>query len=349
MTLSVQTLDRKIWRKDLVISYLHHHQAKNLPAVIDFGPEGSCAEALGLYRLLDEFCGSTGYNKQHITVRTANALEQHDHYRVVFDSNYWYEIDEINHWAKDKVISNHTHPGWHFANFVSRSNWFRLWIATILDTQHKNKTLQTYHYDPTRENYNANGYLGLDDLFQFGCNIVSESAKFLTTCPRTLDLEFLKNRDYSDSLFQHVNSYYPIQHPANLNLLQYYNKIFVDIVCEPNASGRCFLPTEKIWRPILARRPFIVMSNFEYLQNLRRLGFKTFNDYWDENYDDYCEGDRIRMIEQVLKTISLWTVQELHNSLIDMQSILDHNYYTFRNLTNQQIQLAFTHSTADLN
>lgn len=339
--ISVQTLDRKIWRKDLVISYLHRCVEQNTDAVIDFHPEGSCAEALGMYRLLDEFCQRTAYKKNRITIRTGNMLERHEDYCIDRRANYWYEVNEINTWLAGKTIESGNTPRWHFANFVSRSNWPRLWIATVLDQHYKNKTLQTYHYDPERENYNYNGYIGLDDLVRHGCDCVPQAAEFVQSCPRTIDIEYLQTQDYSHSVFQHHNSYYPIQHPANLNLLQYYADIFVDIVVEPNVSGNCFLCTEKIWRPIIARRPFVVMSNFGYLENLKRLGFKTFNNLWDESYDDHSEGDRVQAIQQLLEHISTWSIDELHSKLTAISSVLDHNYKVFRSLTHQQIKQAF--------
>lgn len=337
-----QTLDRKIWRKDQLFAYLQKCADTKAPAMIDFNPEGSCAEALGLYRLLDEFCDKENYPKANITIKTANMVEQHNEYNIVKDPTYWYEIHLIQHWVRDKKVNSGVEPTYHFANFTSRSNWFRLWTATILATKYTDKTIQTYHYDPLKENYNFNGYLGVDDLFKYGCDIIPEAVEFLKTCPRTIDLEFLQNLDNTKgSVFQHENSYYPIQHPSNLNLLQYYKNIFVDVVVEPNISGNCFLVTEKLWRPILARRPFIVVSNSNYLYNLKKLGFKTFHDYWDEWYDEYGGATRIVEVEKRLSVIAHWDINILNKKLIAMQNILDHNYQTFMNLTHKQIQDTF--------
>lgn len=340
--LSVQTLDRKIWRKDSIILYLTQCVKQNTPAEINLLPEGPCAESMGLYRLLDCFCAETGFPKANITIITANMLEAHPEYNIQHNSSIgWYEIDSINQWLSDKTIDSGSTPTKHFANFTSRSNWARLWLATIIDNQHKEKALQTYHYDPSRENYNYNGYLGLDDLFKFGCNVVPEAAKFLTTCPRTIDLEFLKTSDHTSSAFQHANSYYPIQYPANLNLLQFYSDIFVDVYAETNLAGNCFTVTEKTWRPILAQRPFIVLSNPGFLHNLRKLEFKTFNDFWDESYDDYGDGDRITQIEQLLEDIAAWPIDRCRDMLVEMQSILEHNYTTFVNLTTAKVTEVF--------
>jgi hypothetical protein len=338
MELSIGTLDRKIWSKDLILEALYKCFKNNDTLLIDFSPEGSCARSLGLYELLDKFCLVTGYAKNNITIKTANMVESHPGYNIKRDPKCWYEIGMIQEWLGDKNIISGHEPSKHFANFSSRTNWSRLWIATILDTYYSGKTLQTYHYDVTRENYNPNRYTGLDDVIRQGCDLYVEAAKFIKTCPRTLDIGYLKNLENTKgSVFQHENSYYPIQHPSNLNLLQYYRDIFVDIVVEPNVSGRCFLVTEKLWRPILAKRPFIVMSNANYLDNLRRLGFKTFNNFWSEEYDLHSEANRIHNIEQLLVQISAWTSDELSNKLLDMDAILTHNFNTFSNLNYKKL------------
>ena len=208
---------------------------------------------------------------------------------------------------------------------------------------HQNKTLQTYHYDRKRENYNANGYVGLDDLVTRGCALVSDAAEFISYCPRTLDIDHLQDlENCKDSIFQHENSYYPIQHPSNLNLLQYYKDIFVDVVCEPNISGNCFLVTEKLWRCILARRPFIVVSNMHYLQNLKLLGFKTFSEYWSEEYDNYGDHDRILQIQDLINDISEYSLPRLSLLLDDMKPILEHNLTTFLSLTPEKILEVFS-------
>ena len=338
MELSIGTVDRKIWSKDLILESLYTCFKNNETLLINFSPEGSCAQSLGLYDLLDKFCLATGYAKNNITIKTANMVESHSEYNINRDPNCWYEIGMIQEWLRDKTVTSGTTPTKHFANFSSRTNWSRLWIATILDTYYANKTLQTYHYDITRDNYNPNRYTGLDDLIRQECDLYVEAARFIKTCPRTLDIEYLQNLENTKgSVFQHENSYYPIQHPSNLNLLQYYRDIFVDIVVEPNVSGVCFLVTEKLWRAILAKRPFIVVSNPNYLNNLKRLGFKTFEDFWSEEYDLYREADRIHSIEPLLIQISAWTTEELSNKLLDMDAILTHNFNTFNNLNYKKL------------
>lgn len=332
MRISVQTQDRKIYRKDLLASRLVQAKYQDLDVAIDFAPEGSCAQSLGLYRLLDEFCETYDYDPGRISIHTANLLEQHDRYRIVTEPSYWYEIDQIRHWLSEHAVDTGTSPSKHFGCFVSRTTWARLWLSAYLDKYHASRTVQTYHYDRTRENYNGNGHVGLDDLFQFGCDMIPDCAEFLMTCPRTIDLDFLRSFDTSGSPFQHANSYYPIQVPANLNLLHYYHDIFVDIVTEPNIMGSNFLVTEKLWRCIIARRPFVVLGPGDYLHNLRQLGFETFYHYWNEDYDGQTCQTRIQHMTELVDEIAQWPISQCHEALTEMQPILDHNYQTFMNL-----------------
>lgn len=340
--IKIQTFDRKIWRKDLLFSYMQHCADSNQLAKIDIRPEGNCAGALNLYKLLDEFCDSSGYEKSKVTIYTGNMIEAHAHYNIVRDPNSWYEVGQIKYWLANKIIDSGTIPDYHFGNFSSRSNWARLWLATIFNKCYPDKTLQTYHYDSQKENCNFNGYIGVDELFKYGCDLIPDAVQFLQTCPRTLDIEYLTDlKNTAKSIYQHENSYYPIQHPSNLNLLQYYKNIFVDVVVETTVSGEAFFVTEKTWRSIIARRPFIVMSNLNFLSNIRRLGFKTFHDYWDEYYDEYSGPNRITEIQKRLKIIASWDADVLSEKLSNMQEILDHNYQTFINLTYKKIKDTF--------
>lgn len=68
-----------------------------------------------------------------------------------------------------------------------------------------------------------------------------------------------------------------------------YEKPFNDTACsivsETNDNDYEVFMTEKIWKPIIAQQFFIVHGNYLYLQRLRDMGFKTFNNYFEEVYD----------------------------------------------------------------
>jgi hypothetical protein len=65
-----------------------------------------------------------------------------------------------------------------------------------------------------------------------------------------------------------------------------YNRSAYTIVAETNYMNAYSFMTEKIVKPILAERLFLVFAGQHYLRNLRSLGFKTFDGIIDESYDD---------------------------------------------------------------
>jgi len=65
-----------------------------------------------------------------------------------------------------------------------------------------------------------------------------------------------------------------------------YNQSYYSIVSETMVFNDFNQYTEKVAKPLVAKRPFIVFCGQHYLKNLRKLGFKTFGNVIDESYDD---------------------------------------------------------------
>lgn len=336
--------DNKFWGKDLLAMHLYRClNNNNQPTTLDLTPEGSSCHANGLYRHLDSFCEHTGYPRSHITIQTGNMIEEHSDYHIKRDPRAWFEIPVIQRWLKTNTVQVGTKPKLHFGHFIGKSNWHRLWIAGIIHSRYLDKAFQTYntgigtHY--LTKNDGLCDFVGLEDLVKNECDIIDQCVDFLKTCPKFIaeEIEAIKNMN----TYIKQDDYYPIQLPANLNILQYYSDIFADIVHETFVRDEvCFL-TEKTWRPILARRPFIIMGGRHQLVNLRRLGFRTFGDFWDEGYDDYGMQHRVREIAKLMETISQWPVEQLSKTLEQMQPILEHNYNVFTKLTFADIQRTF--------
>jgi hypothetical protein len=89
--------------------------------------------------------------------------------------------------------------------------------------------------------------------------------------------------------------------------------------------------SEKIFKPMRARHPFILVAPPSYLKELRKAGFKTFSDFWDESYDDIIDNtERMDCICKLLTHLSTLSKDEwmiLYNKMIP---ILEHNMYTLR-------------------
>lgn len=88
--------------------------------------------------------------------------------------------------------------------------------------------------------------------------------------------------------------------------------------------------TEKIFKPIVLRMPFILVGCAHNLEYLRSYGFRTFGDYWDESYDAIEDPIlRLQAITTILKDIAALSLVEQQAMLLDMQPILEHNYQLF--------------------
>lgn len=85
--------------------------------------------------------------------------------------------------------------------------------------------------------------------------------------------------------------------------------------------------SEKSFKGITVKRPFIILGAPKTLQTLKTLGFKTFDDYWDESYDlEMSDQRRLIKIYSIIKKISKQPLRELEILLHKMQPILEYNF-----------------------
>jgi hypothetical protein len=106
-----------------------------------------------------------------------------------------------------------------------------------------------------------------------------------------------------------------------------YNQSYYSIVAETIALNTHTQYTEKLAKPILAKRLFVVFSGQYYLRNLKRNGFMTFDSVIDESYDAIAD-DNMRFAQawqQVEYLCSQDPVAVQHK----IKSIVDHNQQHF--------------------
>jgi hypothetical protein len=62
--------------------------------------------------------------------------------------------------------------------------------------------------------------------------------------------------------------------------------------------------TEKIWKPMIMRHPFVVVANVGYYRAMHSAGFRTFGDLIDESFDEIWEPrERLEAIIEVIQDI----------------------------------------------
>lgn len=92
---------------------------------------------------------------------------------------------------------------------------------------------------------------------------------------------------------------------------------------------KCHL-TEKIFKPIVSRMPFILVGCAHNLEYLKSYGFRTFDKWFDESYDSITDPIlRMDAIGGLLTSICNRSLKDLETMLADMQEVLDYNYNLF--------------------
>lgn len=303
--------------------------------------EGAALEELNykgkkFLKILKELCESNNWQQTKFKFRLPNLTQDtsvwpdisHGGSAIVSiknEQNIFLGIDLKNLDIKKKILDKT------FGIFIHRSSWDRLLISSHLYLYHKDKTLQTYHKSLDNPEDMIN--LDLDRLFwllssnkKLTNGYIKQISYFLTNLP------ILQN-----------GSWKRIQQKDTVdeNIMQCYNHIFVDIVCEKMVTGQTFFPTEKTARPLATKTPFLIMSAPNYIKNLRRLGFRSFGQFWDESYD-YQQGvQRVESIQRIIDDLAKLTQDQLQNLYQKMTPILEHNYKTYMLLTTDKIKSVF--------
>jgi hypothetical protein len=120
--------------------------------------------------------------------------------------------------------------------------------------------------------------------------------------------------------------------------IEHYKKVFVELVTETLHDNNVIFLSEKSYKPIISGTPFIIFGNPGILKELKKQGFKTFDKYWDESYDN--EQDLVLRAEKILSILSdlaKLSNNDIENMYADMQDILLHNFILLKNKRNESI------------
>lgn len=314
MLIKAVTCDSLLWNKQQFVFDIIA-AAQQGPVTVDLLHEGPDCVAAGIDSILDQVCELLNVPKEHFLILTSNQIKSsaYPEKRTAF-----VELELARDLAKKSqlVPSTLRHQ---FGIFIGRSNWQRLGLAAYLHQSHRDKTVMTFHYDHLLE-YHRNNF-GLEEFVHKHWDQGPQVHAFLKHLP-----------------IKHNNQTYPIMwNQQGFDLKKQYSSIFVEIVCETYFTGRTFFITEKTLRCIINRRPFIVQGPTNYLKNLKALGFKTFDAWWDEGYDQDPADARYQTLCSNIDWIASQSSSTIQEWYQQMQPTLEHNIQCLQNLTNQQI------------
>jgi hypothetical protein len=90
--------------------------------------------------------------------------------------------------------------------------------------------------------------------------------------------------------------------------------------------------SEKTFKGFLVKRPMIILGAKNSIFKIKELGFKTWDNFWDESYDSIDTfSDRLDAIIKIIDNLSKKSSKELREICVEMQNIVEYNYDWYLN------------------
>lgn len=268
-------------------------------------------------------------NWQKNFIKLVNLIkEQHPAIKILLIINSWYrgQVDFINKSLVSEVV---------FVDFFLLMTYYRL----ILN----NESLIA-----TNWNYGNTKFLFLTGkpykihrirlLYKFKQHKLLSHATWSLFINHELhrrSREFLKeltDKEYNLFLLTHAKNPDNISMIMNTNGCHYggipyksdlYQNSLFQVISETYFKNSVPWITEKTWLAIINRRPFLMASSKGTLEKLKKMGFKTFENYTKIQYDD-IENSEQRLDAIVINT-DHW-INNIHNYIDNVEKDVEHNF-----------------------
>lgn len=214
--------------------------------------------------------------------------------------------------------------------FSSLSRNYRVWrmrfyiellLKNLLEQNFLYSFFNIWPYDDPPKVYSSDELL--EDLQSTGNVEITDSIKdWINNCPHELSTDNEVRNKWSNATYDAIML-------SNIHIIietHYDQKEFA----HEKTYDRLFAPssiTEKAYKPIACKRPFIAFSTPYWLADLRELGFKTFHPFINEDYDLVENNlDRLNMLVNEIERISKLNSIEFKQLINNCQSVVDYNY-----------------------
>jgi hypothetical protein len=121
----------------------------------------------------------------------------------------------------------------------------------------------------------------------------------------------------------------------------FYKGTLLSVVTETHAYQHAIAETEKTFKPIKYRHPFILVGAPNSLVSLKKKGYRTFSNWFDESYDTIDNHrERVFAISNVCKEIDSWSHAKKSQFIQETNEVVDHNFEVLKS-RHKNIQLDF--------
>lgn len=288
--------------------------------------EARSATQSGLYVFLDELCDSWRWNPNDITIISTNLLEKHSKYNIKI-------LIHNNPSTVDLTIPEQFVP-WDgsktYGMFLGRATAERIHAVS------RHRDFEYNHHGLTSFHHNLHEYIDISELVKYLCESDSRYSDLLKITP------------YSD--IDPVSSLEALAQKSNHDLSAIYRQIALELVFETSVANNNITFSEKIMKPMLYRRPFMLIAGAGTIKILKNrddwfdvhdprhladktlldefakcyTGFKFFENAFGVEYDNDHGIHRVNHVFDILHTlIRTNKIETLHDRC---QKDLEHNY-----------------------
>lgn len=228
------------------------------------------------------------------------------HLNFVSQSDLAYHVNINHNIEKDKI----------FLSFNRRLKQHRIMlIGRLIEENLISKSLISFF--PNCEGVNFENYI------RYSCNLLSDEQKYNYYL-------WLKDGFILDNDPETVDKNY--QHRTSKFLTSLHQRTYFSLICETRFHEPEISVTEKTYKAIAHKHPFLIIGNANFLKYLRSLGYKTFHPLIDESYDNVLDHrQRFEMVIKEIKRLSNMSKQQLNDLWHQLLPILEYNYHIHNN------------------
>ena len=120
----------------------------------------------------------------------------------------------------------------------------------------------------------------------------------------------------------------------------YYLQTMFSVVAETTYHENVVFFSEKTFKTIAMKHPFILVTSPNSLKHLREIGYKTFHPMIDESYDKIIDpGDRMIAIVNEIERICNLEGPALEEWLKSVKTVTDYNFNVLKNKKDLRIKM----------
>jgi hypothetical protein len=187
-------------------------------------------------------------------------------------------------------------------------------FSKIVKNNLLDKSYCSFLYDSNAENENIKWYFKDEEDYKWYVAKKNKIPIILNTPP-----EINGCKIEHDDLFYYRNSYFSLVTET----------LFFNALDNRDSFTRIesrFI-SEKTFKPIILKHPFILISKYKSLEFLKSIGYKTFSNVFDETYDTIYDDDlRLEAVEKEIIRLSKIKNKDWLLMQKEIKPIVDHNY-----------------------